>query len=67
MSAKAELLQQRYEKLKEEGLIDIKFAFGSLSEATLDEVCGSINAALDAVERKDYVEFPRVGDSSRPN
>ena len=66
MSAQTELLKQKFDELKRTGLEDIKFIFGPLSERTRDDVCASINEALDAVTREDYEELPEPGDSRRP-
>jgi hypothetical protein len=65
MSAQVERLRERFEGLKRAGLVDIKFIFGPLSEATLDDVCASINEVLDAVEHEDYQDVPLLGDSCR--
>lgn len=66
MSAQVELLKQKFETLKQAGLEDIKFIFGPLSERTTDDVCASVNEALDAIERGDYEDAPELGDSRRP-
>jgi hypothetical protein len=66
MSAQVKKLAERFESLKKDGLMDVKFIFGPLTEATLDDVCASINEALDAIDAEAYVEFPLLGDSCRP-
>ena len=58
MSAQVEALRTRYAALREAGVEDIKFVFAPLSEATLDDVCSSVNEVLDAIARRDYVESP---------
>jgi hypothetical protein len=65
MSTQAEILREKYRVLQAGGLLDIKFCFGPLSEETDESVCGSINDALDAIERGEYDEMPLLGDSRR--
>ena len=66
MSTQAEILRRRYRKLQGDGVLDIKFCFAPLAEETDESVCGSINEALDAIERGEYDEAPLIGDSRRP-
>lgn len=66
MSTQVERLKQKFDELKRSGLEDIKFIFGPLSEKTRDDVCSSINEALDAVDREEYEEVSELGDSRRP-
>lgn len=40
-------LSQRFEKMKAEGLTDMKFFLGETSNATVEEVCGDVNRVLD--------------------
>lgn len=61
----AEILRRRHRKLQDGGVLDIKFCFAPLSEETDESVCGSINEALDAIERAEYEDLPPLGDSRR--
>lgn len=45
-----ETLQDRFLKMKAtEGLVDIKFHLGQVSETTTEAVCAQVNTLLDAV------------------
>jgi hypothetical protein len=61
----AEILREKYRILREHGALDIRFCFAPLAEETVESVCGSINEALDAIERGEYEELPPFGDSHR--
>ena len=63
MSTQAELLHEKYSALRKKGALDIKFCFAPLAEETVETVCGSINEALDLIERGEYEELPVLGDS----
>jgi hypothetical protein len=63
MSTQAEILRNKYRTLQKGGALDIKFCFAPLAEETDESVCGSINEALDAIERGEYDELPLLGDS----
>lgn len=65
MTTQAEILRDKYEALRKKGALDIKFCFAPLAEETLETVCGSINEALDLIERGEYEELPVLGDSRR--
>ena len=67
MSTQAEILREKYSALQAAGARDIKFCFGPLSEETDESVCGSINAALDAIYAGEYSDLPALGDSKRPS
>jgi hypothetical protein len=49
-----QLLAKRFEQRKAEGLVDVKFYLRNLDEATVDHVCGEVNALYDAMEREEY-------------
>ena len=60
MSTQAELLREKYRALQAAGALDIKFCFGPLAGGGTDEtVCASINEALDAIERGEYLALIR--------
>ena len=65
MSTQAQALREKYQTLRRKGALDIKFCFGPLAEETDESVCGSINEALDAIERGEYDDLPLLGDSGR--
>jgi hypothetical protein len=64
MSEQERKLRETYEKLKSDGLVDIKFSFAALQERTKEEVCASVNAVLKAIEDGRVEDFP---DSPRPS
>jgi len=63
MSTQAEILARRYAELQKKGVMDIKFQFAPLGAETVEGVCGSVNEALDAMERGDLDDLPPLGDS----
>jgi len=65
MTTQLDLLRKRFEDQQKDGLLDLKFVFGSLEEATLEEVCGEVNDLLDAIDRGEYEDSPAIGDSRR--
>jgi len=45
-----ETLLERFQRMKaQEGLVDIKFHLGQVSETTTEAVCGQVNKLLDKV------------------
>jgi hypothetical protein len=65
MGTQAEILRDKYRALQSDGALDIKFCFAPLAEETDESVCGSINEALDAISRGEYVDLPSLNDSRR--
>jgi hypothetical protein len=63
MTTQVEALKLRFEELKKTGLRDVKFIFGPLAERTKEDVCGSVNQVLDALESHEYDDFPGIQDS----
>jgi hypothetical protein len=59
-------LRQRYDEMRRDGVIDFKFTpRPDVSDCTLEEVCRSLNEALDAVDRGDTEEMLPLGDGRR--
>lgn len=56
-------LQARFERLKDNGLVDLKFYTGEVSEATPESFCKEANELLDAIEAGKARRFT-FGDSS---
>ncbi|MEQ9559859.1 MAG: hypothetical protein RIG67_29140 [Rhodospirillales bacterium] len=60
-------LMQRFEALKsEEGLCDMKFFLGNVSEETVEAVCAEVNNALTLMQEGNFKEVNAWGDSQRP-
>lgn len=55
MSSTAEhsSLAARYESMKANGLVDVKFLLSNPAESTSEEVCREVNAMYEALERGD--------------
>jgi hypothetical protein len=58
-------LEQRFQSMKAQGLQDMKFHLGRVSEATTEEVYAEVNRLLDNVEAGRVQELPAWGDSRR--
>lgn len=55
-----DILRERFEKLKTQGLQDVKFWYvgGTASEnVSVDDLCAEVNGLLDCVEHKQYVDI----------
>ncbi len=61
-----EALLTRFHKMKEEGLRDMKFFLGKVSESTVEEVCGEVNRLYDEVAKGNVKVVESWGDSQRP-
>jgi len=46
-----ESLSERFDKMKAEGLVDVKFYLRNLDEAAVEAVCAEVSALYEAVER----------------
>ena len=66
MTPEAHKLRIAFDRLRAEGMIDLKFIFAPLPERTREEVCAAVNDMLDAIARRDYQELRGIGDSVRP-
>lgn len=54
-------LVSRFERMKREnGLLDMKFHLGKVSETTTEAVCAEVNRMLDSYEKGLGVELARV-------
>lgn len=59
-------LGARFKKMQADGLVDVKFAFDEdLTGATVESICGEVNAMLDAFERGEGTRLV-FNDSRRP-
>ena len=57
-------LASRFQKMKEEeGLLDMKFFFGQVSETTVDGFCEEVNRLHKLVEEERFTRINRWGDS----
>lgn len=61
-----EVLVTRFQVMKaSEGLKDVKFFLGKVSEATVDQVCGDVNSLLDKVENGEVHTIDKWNDSHK--
>ena len=66
MRTEREALLQRFERMKaEDGLLDMKFFLGSVSEETVEDVCAEVNRLHEMVEKGKVKEVKQWGDSNR--
>lgn len=57
-------LAARFKAMEEDGLVDVKFLLRNTDDATSEQVCGEVNAMLDAFEGGDAVPLD-FKDSNR--
>ena len=50
-------LQNRFDEMKAEGLVNVKFFLHNTDDAVLEEVCSEVLAMLDAEASGDALEF----------
>ena len=55
-------LAERFAKMKGDGLKDMKFFLGQVSEATVEHVCGDVNRVLQMNDEKRYTVLDKWGD-----
>ena len=59
-----DLLAERFQRMKaEDGLLDLKFFFGQVSESTVDEFCEEVNRLYRLVEEGKCTKVEGWGDS----
>lgn len=59
-------LLQRFERMKaEDGLLDMKFFLGAVSEETVEAVCAEVNYLHELVDNGKVKEVTSWGDSHR--
>ena len=57
-------LNSRFRKMREEdGLLDMKFFFGQVSETTVDGFCEEVNRLHKLVDEGRFVEVKHWGDA----
>ena len=66
MSGLSERLKKTYERMKADGLQDVKFVFAPLEEKTTDDVSHSVIEALDAVANGEFDDVETFTPSGRP-
>ena len=66
MDSRAEraLLTERFQRMKaNDGLVDLKFFFGQVSESTVSAVCEEVNRLYRLVDEGKYTKLERWGDA----
>lgn len=58
-------LMERFQSMKAQGLTDMKFHLGKVSEATTEAVFSEVNRLLDNIETGKVQEMSPWGDSRR--
>tara|TARA_R110002110_G_scaffold24313_9_gene91261 strand:- start:4560 stop:4769 length:210 start_codon:yes stop_codon:yes gene_type:complete len=53
------------ERVKEHGLVDVKFLLGNAGEASFDLVCEEVGRLYDALERNEYRKVPTFKDTHK--
>ncbi len=57
-------LVKRFQRMKDEdGLVDLKFFFGQVSESTVDDFYEEVNRLYKLVEDGKYTKIKRWGDA----
>ena len=64
-----DLLTERFRSMKaNDGLVDLKFFFGQVSESTVADVCEEVNRLYRLVDEGKYTKLERWGDAKKlPN
>ena len=59
-----DLLAARFKRMKaENGLVDLKFFFGQVSECTVDDFCGEVNRLYKLVDDGKCTKLEDWGDA----
>lgn len=58
----AKLVERFHKMTAEDGLRDMKFFFGQVAEATVDEFCGEVNRLYTLVEEGKFTKIESWGD-----
>ncbi len=62
-----ERLTTRFAEMRNQGLVNVKFLLRNTDEAVVEQVCGEVNAMLDAYENGDYEELKFNDSNSHPH
>ena len=64
-----DLLTERFQRMKaDDGLVDLKFFFGQVSESTVSDVCEEVNRLYKLVDEGKYAKLESWGDAKElPN
>jgi hypothetical protein len=57
MATECERLTDRFNAMRNNGLVDVKFFLRNTDDATKDAVCAEVNAMLDAVDAGECVKL----------
>ena len=60
------LLRKRFQQKKNDGLVDMKFFLGQVSEQTVDDVCEEVNRLYKLVEEGKCKVVTSWGDGKGP-
>jgi len=67
MAPERKALLDRFQAMKaENGLRDMKFFLGKVSEDTVEAVCHVVNKVYDLVDSGNFKKVEKWGDSNRP-
>ena len=59
-----DLLVERFQRMKkDDGLVDMKFFFGEVSEATVDDFCEEVNRLYKLVDEGKFTKVESWGDA----
>jgi hypothetical protein len=59
-----DLLVERFQRMKkDEGLVDMKFFFGEVSEATVDDFCEEVNRLYKLVDEGKFTKVESWDDA----
>ena len=60
-----DLLVERFQRMKkDEGLVDMKFFFGQVSEVTVDDFCEEVNRLYKLVDEGKFTKVESWGDGT---
>lgn len=65
MTTERQKLAERFQEMKAQGLTDMKFHLGRVSEATTEAVCAEVNKLLDNINSGKVQRLDSWGDSRR--
>ena len=62
MSTQEEKFKGRFNKMKENGLVDLKFFHPSKTDLLVEDVCRELNDMTSALDEGNYSEMKEFGD-----